>query len=89
MSDTHNPQHNTAGPLAFPSGGHYPAGWASPAEHERVERERVARELDEERQAADLADREAAIDARLTERRAAQEPQPAAEAKSEVKSEAA
>jgi hypothetical protein len=67
---------DTTGPLAVPAGTegnhpHYPAGWVSPAEHERAERERVAQEI-----TAELADEarsrlDAAIDARIAARRGA------------------
>jgi hypothetical protein len=91
MSDQHDGPHNTAGPLAVPHGDHLPAGWVSAAEHERVERERVARELAREEEDAARAAREQAISGRLAERRAAGaavEPEPEPEAKAKVKPQA-
>lgn len=77
----------TTQPQAYPAGGHYPAGWVSAAEHERVERERVALELTEEQEVAERAAREQAIAERLAERRGVQkavEPEPEAAAKPEA-----
>jgi hypothetical protein len=77
MSNQHDGPRTTAGPLAVPHGGHYPAGWVSPAEHERAERERAAQELAREEEDAARAAREQAITDRLAARRGALEPEPA------------
>lgn len=52
-------------PLAVPANGHYPAGWVSPAEHERVQREMHGVAVDLEKEAAEAAEREAGIDRRV------------------------
>jgi hypothetical protein len=67
------------GPLAAPQGAHMPAGWVSPAEHERVERERAAQELACEQEDAARAAREQAITEHIARKRAAQEPPAAVE----------
>jgi hypothetical protein len=67
----------TTGPLAYPKDGrypHYPAGWTSPAEAERVERIAVAQEIAREQEAAERAAREQAISERIASRRAGQAP---------------
>jgi hypothetical protein len=60
---------DTTGPIVVPADGHYPAGWASPESAEAANRAAIALELAQEREAADRADQEAAIDARIAERR--------------------
>jgi hypothetical protein len=82
MSDQHDGPHDTGGPLAVPHGGHFPAGWVSPAEHERAERELAAQELAREQEYAARAAREQEVTEHIARGRAGQEPvKPEPEAK--------
>ena len=71
---------DTTGPLAFPSGDHYPAGWVRPEAAEAAERLATAREIDREQEAAARAARDNLVSERIAQRRGALEPEPMGEA---------
>jgi hypothetical protein len=69
MSDQHDGPHDTRGPLAVPRGGHFPAGWVSPASADRADRERITQEIAREEEEAAHTAREREVDRRLAGRR--------------------